>query len=103
MAIRIGGMMPQIPKVELNNPKAQGATPAATASEFGRFLQEALANVEAAQNEAATAAQKLATGEIKDIAEVTIASEKATLALQLTVQVRNKVLEAYQEMMRMPV
>lgn len=101
MAIRIGGI-PQIPRVELN-PKPQEATPASTVKEFGQFLQEALANVEAAQQEAAVAAQRLATGEIQDIAEVTIASEKATLALQLTVQVRNKVLEAYQEMMRMPV
>lgn len=101
MAIRIGGM-PQLPKVELT-PKPQEATPSTTVKEFGQYLAEALANVEAAQQEAASAAQRLATGEIKDIAEVTIASEKASLALQLTVQVRNKVLEAYQEMMRMPV
>ena len=101
MTIRISGM-PQLPRVDLN-PKPQEAAPASTVKEFGQFLSEALANVEAAQQDAATAAQRLATGEIKDIAEVTIASEKATLALQMTVQVRNKVLEAYQEMMRMPV
>ena len=101
MAIRIGGF-PQVPQVN-PLPKAQEATPAQTAMDFGRFLAEALANVEQAQTDAATAAQRLATGEIKDVAEVTIASVKATLALQLTVQVRNKVLEAYQEMMRMPV
>ncbi|HYF95582.1 MAG TPA: flagellar hook-basal body complex protein FliE [Symbiobacteriaceae bacterium] len=101
MAIRISGM-PQMPKVDMN-PQPQGATAASPVKEFGQFLAEALANVEAAQHEAAAAAQRLATGEIKDIAEVTIASEKATLALQMTVQVRNKVLEAYQEMMRMPV
>lgn len=102
MAIRISGI-PQIPRVEPLTNKAQEATPAATVKEFGQYLAEALANVEAAQAEAASAAQRLATGEIQDVAEVTIASEKATLALQLTVQVRNKVLEAYQEMMRMPV
>lgn len=101
MTIRIAGM-PQMPKVDLN-PKPQEATPAETVKEFGQYLAEALASVEQAQQDAATAAQRLATGEIKDIAEVTIASEKATLALQMTVQVRNKVLEAYQEMMRMPV
>ncbi|HWI62419.1 MAG TPA: flagellar hook-basal body complex protein FliE [Symbiobacteriaceae bacterium] len=101
MAIRIGGIN-QLPQVTLT-PKPQAATADSTVKEFGQFLSEALANVEAAQQEAATAAQRLATGEIQDVAEVTIASEKATLALQLTVQVRNKVLEAYQEMMRMPV
>jgi flagellar hook-basal body complex protein FliE len=78
-------------------------TPEAFAKTFGQFLSEALHSVESAQVEADTAARKLATGEIRDIAEVTIASEKATLALQLTVQVRNRVIEAYQEMMRMPV
>lgn len=101
MAIRIAGM-PQMPKVDMS-PKPAEATPASAVKEFGQFLADALANVEAAQQDAALAAQRLATGEIKDVAEVTIASEKASLALQLTVQVRNKVLDAYQEMMRMPV
>lgn len=78
-------------------------TPEAFAKTFGQFLSEALQSVETAQVQADEAAQKLATGEIRDIAEVTTASEKATLALQLTVQVRNRVIEAYQEMMRMPV
>ncbi|MGB3261796.1 flagellar hook-basal body complex protein FliE, partial [Paenisporosarcina sp.] len=44
---------------------------------------------------------QLVTGEVKDIHEVMIASQKASLSLQLTVQVRNKVVEAYQEVMRM--
>lgn len=101
MAIRIGGF-PQVPRIDQAS-KPDETTPAGAVKEFGQFLHEALAKVETAQQDAATAAQKLATGEIKDVAEVTIASEKATLALQLTVQVRNKVLEAYQEIMRMPV
>lgn len=101
MDIRIG-QAPLTPRIDTAaKPREAGA--ANTAREFGQFLQDALANVEAAQQDAATAAQKLATGEIKDVAEVMIASEKATLALELTVQVRNKVLEAYQDIMRMPI
>ncbi len=101
MAIRINSMPPIIrPAVAAVQPEEQEST---GIKDFGQFLQEALAKVEAAQTEATTAAQKLATGEISDVAEVMIASEKATLALQLTVQVRNKVIEAYQEVMRMPV
>lgn len=99
MAIKIGGF-PQLPQAA---PVSKPATAADSVKEFGDFLAEALGKVEAAQNDAASAAQRLATGEIKDVSEVTIASEKANLALQLTVQVRNKVLEAYQEVMRMPV
>lgn len=102
MAIRINGF-PQIPQIDSLTKPAGSVTPAESAKEFGRFLSEAMGKVEAAQHEAAAASQRLATGEIRDVAEVMIASEKATLALQLTVQVRNKVLEAYQEIMRMQV
>jgi len=103
MSIRISGI-PQI-SVPAVSPASKPAEPtvAASARDFGQFLAEALQNVESAQQDAVVAAQRLASGEIRDISEVTIASEKASLALQLTVQVRNKVLEAYQEIMRMPV
>lgn len=99
--IRINAIPPIMNPTQSLKPEAE--TPAATAKQFGEFLAEAMAKVEAAQSEATQAAQKLATGEIRDVAEVMIASEKATLALQMTIQVRNKVLEAYQEIIRMPV
>lgn len=102
MAIRIS-TMPPVPRLDVTPASDKTGPAAGAASDFGRLLAEALNNVEAAQKEAANAAQRLATGEIRDVAEVLIASEKATLALQMTVQVRNKVLEAYQEIMRMPV
>lgn len=101
MAIRIGGF-PNLRPAEVVTKSEQPAA-AATVKEFGQFLSEALGKVEEAQQDAANAAQRLAAGEVRDISGVTIASEKASLALQLTVQVRNKVLEAYQEIMRMPV
>lgn len=83
--------------------QAPSETPEAFAKSFGQFLNEAMNSVESAQVAADEATRRLATGEIRDIAEVTIASEKAILALQMTVQVRNRVIEAYQEMMRMPI
>lgn len=70
--------------------------------DFGAVLAQALATVEKDQVAAGEAAQKLVTGEIKDVAEVMIASERANLSLGLALQVRNKMLEAYQEIMRMP-
>ena len=45
--------------------------------------------------------EALASGQAPDLHSVTIAAEKATLSFQLAVQVRNKALEAYQEIMRM--
>lgn len=70
---------------------------------FGEFLKDALHNVNNLQHQAKQASLNLAAGKIQDIAEVTIAAEKASIALQLTMQVRNKVIDAYQEVMRMQV
>jgi len=70
---------------------------------FGDFLQNALNHVNQLQSAGRQASLDLAAGKIQDIAEVTIAGEKASIALQLTMQVRNKVVDAYQEVMRMQV
>ena len=70
---------------------------------FGEIFKQALGEVKAAQNESDKLTNELVTGEVKDIHEVMIASQKASLSLQLTLQVRNKVVEAYQEVMRMQV
>lgn len=70
---------------------------------FGQLLNDALGEVNNLQLNAEQASLNLATGKIQDVSEVVIATEKATVALQLTMQVRNKVVEAYQEMMRMQV
>lgn len=70
---------------------------------FSAVLGEALqsANVTIVQSE--NMSEKIATGEIKNIHDVTIAAQKAEIALQLTTQVRDKVVESYQEIMRMQV
>ena len=47
--------------------------------------------------------RRLAAGTLENVHEATIAAEKAALALELTVQIRNKVVEAYQEIMRMSI
>lgn len=70
---------------------------------FSEFLSDALANVNKLQEDSKQASINLATGKIQDVSEVVVATEKATIALQLTMQVRNKVLDAYQEIMRMQV
>ena len=70
---------------------------------FGKILMDALEDVNDLQQKASQASTDLATGKIEDISQVVIAAEKAAVALQLTIQVRNKMLESYQEMMRMQV
>jgi len=70
---------------------------------FGQVFANALGQVNQMQLDAQQASLDLAAGKVQDVSQVVIATEKATIALQLTMQVRNKIVEAYQEMMRMQV
>jgi flagellar hook-basal body complex protein FliE len=72
-------------------------------NDFGRYLTEALNQVNKQQNEAEVMTEKFIAGELNDVHSLMIASEKASLGFQMTVQIRNKVLETYQEMMRLQV
>jgi len=70
---------------------------------FADTLKEAVGTVNTLQKESDFKAQELATGKTSNIPEVMMAAEKADIALRLMVQVRNKVIEAYQEVMKMQV
>ena len=68
---------------------------------FGQMLQSALGQVSSLQDHAGQMTTAFAQGKTGDIHSVMIASEQATMALQLTTQIRNKAVDAYQEVMRM--
>lgn len=70
---------------------------------FGDFLQNAINKVNDKQIEAEGATQALITGEATDIHEVMLATEEARLSLELAVQIRNKIVDAYQELSRMQI
>jgi flagellar hook-basal body complex protein FliE len=70
---------------------------------FLDHLKESMAEVNATQKDADAAAMDLATGKQENIHETMLRAAHAELSFNLMVQVRNKVLEAYQEVMRMPV
>lgn len=70
---------------------------------FGDYLTGALKETNALQQKSDALNAALAAGEIDDISQVVIAGQKAEIALQLTVQVRNRAISAYQELMRMQV
>lgn len=77
--------------------------PSAEKKSFVDTLQEAVNQVNQLQVTADRKMEDLATGKAKSIPDVMIAAEKADIALKLMVQVRNKVIEAYQEIMKMQV
>lgn len=70
---------------------------------FADTLTEAIGQVNDLQKSSDKAAQDLATGRTDNVADVMIAAEKADIALKLMVQVRNKIIDAYQEVMKMQV
>jgi flagellar hook-basal body complex protein FliE len=70
---------------------------------FSTFLNEALDKLNNTQLEAEQASMALATGQSEDFHTPVIAMEKASLTLGLAVTVRNKVLDAYHEIMRMQI
>jgi flagellar hook-basal body complex protein FliE len=86
---------PAVPRVQAEGPGADEVS-----KQFGQFLSEALNKVNQQQQESSQITQQFAAGQTSDVHQVLIASEKAALALELTVQIRNKVIEAYQEIMR---
>lgn len=69
---------------------------------FGQSLMALIENVETAGGEANTAVSNM-LDKTGDVHEAMIALQRAEMTLQLTVQIRNKLVQAYQDIMRMPV
>jgi flagellar hook-basal body complex protein FliE len=69
--------------------------------DFAGMLSKGLENVQASQKKADDLAVQVADGTLQDPAQYTMAANEASLGLQLTLAVRNKALDAFQEIMRM--
>jgi len=73
------------------------------AADFAGLLRNALTRVNAAQQQADVAVERVATGDAEDMHEAVMALEKADIALRLTAQVTQRAVEAYKEISRMQV
>ena len=75
-----------------------------SASQPGAFqsvLNGAIQTIEGASNDASTAVQNFLTGQNEELHTAALAVQKATITFDLGLQVRNKVVEAYQQIMQM--
>jgi flagellar hook-basal body complex protein FliE len=72
-----------------------------TGENFKKFLLDSLAQVNEMQAESEAAQEALATGQTDDVSQVMSAVEKADIAFNTLMAVRNKLVEAYQEVLRM--
>lgn len=77
------------------------ATASTSGTDFAGMLSSGLESVQNAQTKASDLAVQVANGTLADPAQYTMASTEAALGLQLTMAIRNKALEAFQEIMRM--
>jgi flagellar hook-basal body complex protein FliE len=79
------------------------AAPKAPIEGAGKFFTELVTKVNDLQSQSDKAIQGLATGENKNLHEVMISMEKASISFQFMSSVRNKAIDAYHEVMRMQV
>src|ERR1700689_1561387 len=72
-----------------------------SSSGFSAILKDTISSLQSTQTEADSAVQKFLTGENDDIHTTVLATQRAEMAFELGLQVRNKVVSAYQEVMKM--
>jgi flagellar hook-basal body complex protein FliE len=85
-------------------PAATGTTSAAPAKpSFAATLEDAFQQVNQSQNQAGALSEAYERGETIDIAKVMMARQQASIGFEATLQVRNKLLSAYKDIMSMPV
>lgn len=92
---------------QLHAPATEGTGAAGAtndpASGFAGALKSALDGVSGAQNKAEAITDAYQRGEVTDVAKVMLARQEAGVAFEATLQVRNRLLTAYQDIMRMGV
>lgn len=102
--MKIGGVNPDLANViDKTSNKANNPAESSPGIDFGELLNDAISRVNEMQKTSDEKSEMLAAGEADSLHEVVIASEKADLALNLTIQVRDKIVDAYNEMTRMQI
>lgn len=85
------------------NDLLKGGTPQASGQTFGEILQKSLGELNKTQVDAYNAMEGIATGEVKNLQQAVQKIHEAELSLKLALEVKNKALGAYKEVMRMQV
>jgi flagellar hook-basal body complex protein FliE len=95
--------IPSAPVAELRSAGSAQQADGPNGASFGDLLSNAVGKLNASLNQADELAMRLAAGDDVDVHQVMIAMESASIGLQTAIQVRNKAVDAYREIMAMPV
>jgi flagellar hook-basal body complex protein FliE len=96
-------VLPVAPVAGISLPEAVRATAGSRPGAFQETLTAAIQNVEAFRNNAAASVENFLSGEGGELHSTILATQRAELSFDLFLQMRNKVVSAYQEIMRMQV
>jgi flagellar hook-basal body complex protein FliE len=96
----VGGAEETTPLGAPSGPSGPGGV---AGTDFASMLAGGLEHLQGVQDRADTLAVQAATGDLANLHDYTIAATEAAVTTQLTVAVRNKALEAFNEIMRMPI
>lgn len=80
--------------------KGIGSNAANTGKDFGEILRDSLGEVNTMQHTSEQAMADIATGQVKDLHQASIAIDKAEMSMKLMLEVRNKAISAYKEILR---
>jgi flagellar hook-basal body complex protein FliE len=94
-----GGLSPLSPKI----PSVGGGSATPAGADFGSALKQAVGALDQLGAKADASSLALAKGDPIDVHEVMLNTEQASLGFSMALQVRNKLVDAYQEVMRMSV
>ena len=101
--MKIGQALSLLPDTGLEGRKQIDRTLRETQASFGDTLRQAISDVNSLQREAGRAVERMTGGEDVDLHDVMIAVEKAKTSFDLLMEIRNKTIDAYRELMRMQV
>lgn len=90
-------------ELPMPGPAPAGLPRPAEGPSFGDVLKQSLSEVNQLQLQADASIERLARGEVQDVHQVMIAAEEAGVAFELVMEIRNRLMEAYQDLMRMGV
>ena len=99
---QVGGAGPEAGGTEAVNPTAAVRAAEQRSSDFGNLVVDSLGKIESLDQTAQSKAIQAATGDLTDVHDYVIAATEAQTATELTTTLRNKALEAFNDIMRMP-